>query len=146
MNAAAYNNLIYIREKYRKEKFNLNVCNERFQSCKYSVAKFLLTRPRLALYSTMTIFTVTILSIFMFYTGPVLNARAEHVNTKYFTTIEVKSGDTLWDIAQEYRTAEYSGMEAYIDEVREINHIIGDEITSGCYLTIPYYAEEPMSN
>ena len=39
---------------------------------------------------------------------------------KYYTSIRVSSGDTLWDIAKEYRTEEYSDISSYIAEVREI--------------------------
>lgn len=103
----------------------------------------LISRPRATLYSSITILTFITVCIIMLHTGPVLNAKTECVNKKYFTTIEVQDGDTLWNIAQNYITDEYSDTEDYLNEVRMINHIIGDEITSGCYLTIPYYAEEP---
>lgn len=116
------------------------------QSIRYMSADFLLHHPRLALYSLVTTITLIIMMIFMLHSGPVLNAQTDHVNAKYFTTIEVKSGDTLWEIAKEYRTVEYASMEDYLDEVKEINHIVGDEIISGGYLTIPYYAEEPLTH
>ena len=61
---------------------------------------------------------------------------------KYYTSIRVSSGDTLWDIAKEYRTEEYSDISSYIAEVREINHLSSNQITDGMYLCIPYYSEE----
>ena len=60
---------------------------------------------------------------------------------KYYTSIRVSSGATLWDIAKEYRTEEYSD----ISEVREINHLSSNQITDGMYLCIPYYSEEYKS-
>ena len=54
-------------------------------------------------------------------------------------------GDTLWDIAKEYRTEEYSDISSYIAEVREINHLSSNQITDGMYLCIPYYSEEYKS-
>ena len=59
--------------------------------------------------------------------------------------IRVSSGDTLWDIAKEYRTEEYSDISSYIAEVREINHLSSNQITDGMYLCIPYYSEEYKS-
>ena len=50
---------------------------------------------------------------------------------KYYTSIRVSSGDTLWDIAKEYRTEEYSDISSYIAEVREINHLSSNQITDG---------------
>ena len=64
---------------------------------------------------------------------------------KYYTSIRVYSGDTLWDIAKEYRTEEYSDISSYIAEVREINHLSSNQITDGMYLCIPYYSEEYKS-
>lgn len=64
---------------------------------------------------------------------------------KYYTSIRVSSGDTLWDIANEYRTEEYSSISSYISEVREINHLKSNQITEGMYLCVPYYSEECKS-
>lgn len=64
---------------------------------------------------------------------------------KYYTSIRVSSGDTLWDIANEYRTEEYSSISSYISEVREINHLKSNQITDGMYLCVPYYSEECKS-
>jgi len=60
--------------------------------------------------------------------------------TKYYTSIQVESGDTLWAIANEYITSEYANLNEYIDEVCAINHIAEDEIHAGQYLVVPYYA------
>ena len=64
---------------------------------------------------------------------------------KYYTSIRVSSSDTLWDIAKEYRTEEYSDISSYIAEVREINHLSSNQITDGMYLCIPYYSDEYKS-
>ena len=60
---------------------------------------------------------------------------------KYYTSIQVQSGDTLWGIADTYMTEEYTGVSAYIDEICSINHITADDIHAGQYLTIPYYSD-----
>ncbi len=61
---------------------------------------------------------------------------------KYYTTITVEDGDTLWSIAETHRTEEYAGITSYIKEVQEINHLTGSEIISGSTLVIPYYSED----
>ena len=73
-----------------------------------------------------------------------INTQAAPAETtyKYYTSIQIKSGDTLWGIADEYITAEYTDMNAYIEEVCSINHISEDEIHAGQYIVIPYYALE----
>lgn len=61
---------------------------------------------------------------------------------KYYTSIRVEHGDTLWDIAMEYRTEEYESIQSYIEEVKSMNHLTSDKITDGMYLSIPYYSTE----
>ena len=61
-------------------------------------------------------------------------------STKYYTSIQIEAGDTLWAIANEYITDEYADMDTYMKEVCAINHITEDEIHAGQYLVIPYYA------
>lgn len=73
--------------------------------------------------------------------GHTLSVKAEKPETyKYYTDIRVERGETLWDIAMEYMTEEYSSPSAYIREVKKINNI-GEQIQYGQYLTIPYYSE-----
>lgn len=63
---------------------------------------------------------------------------------KYYTNIAVQSGDTLWDIADEYIDySQYKDKNAYIAEVCSINHLKEDaSLYSGQYITVPYYSRE----
>jgi len=75
-----------------------------------------------------------------------INAQAAPAKTanKYYTSIQIESGDTLWAISSEYITDEYNDMNEYIAEVCMINHIAEDEIHAGQYIVIPYYATEAI--
>lgn len=92
-----------------------------------------------------------LLLVLLFPTAAVLATKVqaesmEHsVSYKYYTSIQVKRGDTLWDIAEKYRTSEYHDIGSYIDEVKKINHLSGSKITDGMYLCIPYYTTEYKS-
>lgn len=67
-------------------------------------------------------------------------ADATHASTKYFTSITVESGDTLWSIAEEYMTEEYSSVDEYIDEVVYTNNLNNEsDIKAGTNLLVPYY-------
>ena len=57
---------------------------------------------------------------------------------RYYTSIQIERGDTLWDIASRYK---WDGQttQAYIDEVMEMNHLTSDEIPAGQYVMIYYY-------
>lgn len=68
----------------------------------------------------------------------------EEINFKYYTNITVSYGDTLWELADNYIDyTEYENKEAYLAEVRNINHL--DEafsIRAGQNLILPYYSSE----
>lgn len=63
---------------------------------------------------------------------------------KYFTSITVESGETLWDIADNYIDYDYyKNKNAYIAEVCSINHLEEDgSITAGQTIVVPYYSAE----
>lgn len=61
---------------------------------------------------------------------------------KYFKSVEVNSGDTLWSIAKECIPENSSiDIRNYVKEVQQINSLNDDNITSGMNLVVPYYAE-----
>lgn len=68
--------------------------------------------------------------------------RAAESSHKYYTSISIQPGDTLWGIASEYMTPEYDGIEDYIREVRKLNHLSDNGICAGQYLMIPYYSDK----
>ena len=67
---------------------------------------------------------------------------SESSRYKYYTSIQVEPGTSLWEIAREYASHEYEDLDAYIREVRQINHLDQDTIYAGSYLCIPYYSSE----
>lgn len=70
----------------------------------------------------------------------------EEVAYKYYKSIIVDSGDTIWDYAEEYAHEDYyDSYESYIKEVIRINAMQDDSIQSGQYLIIPYYSYEFIS-
>lgn len=64
------------------------------------------------------------------------------VSYKYFTSVQVKQGDTLLSIAQEYADEHYDSVYAYMEEVCLTNHMLDDKIFAGDYLIVPYYSTE----
>lgn len=61
---------------------------------------------------------------------------------KYYTSVMVESGDTLWSLADEYIDEYDIDKTDYIKEVCELNHLQNDEIHSGEYLVVAYYSAE----
>ena len=65
----------------------------------------------------------------------------DDISYKYFTSIQVETGDTLWSIAEEYADdIHYDSNSEYINEVKAMNNLGNDDIISGQYLIIPYYS------
>lgn len=60
---------------------------------------------------------------------------------KYYTSIEIEVGDSLWSIASEYMTDDYKNVQDYIEEIKSLNKLSGDKIHAGNYLVIPYYSQ-----
>ena len=72
-------------------------------------------------------------------------AAPSQATNKYYTNIQIHSGDTLWRIASEYITDDYADMNEYMDEICSINHISRDEIKAGTYIVVPYYAIQAIN-
>lgn len=61
---------------------------------------------------------------------------------KYFTSYTVRYDDTMWEIALEYMDGHYDSVQAYIEEVENMNRINADEIRAGSTIMLPYYSDE----
>lgn len=67
---------------------------------------------------------------------------AKNDSYKYYTSIEIEKGDTLWTIAEEYITSEYVSIQEYVEDIKEVNNLGDDEIHFGQHLMVPYFSEE----
>ena len=61
---------------------------------------------------------------------------------KYYVSICIESGDTLWTIADEYVEGFNISKTDYIDEICQINGISEDNIHAGDCIVVPYYSQE----
>ena len=89
--------------------------------------------------------TICIIALFAI-GGSVMLTRATSADAseaayyKYYTQIEIESGDSLWDLAGEYMVnGPYESRKEYMEEVVEINQLSSTTIKTGQYLVIPYY-------
>lgn len=70
----------------------------------------------------------------------------EEIYYKYYKSVVVEEGDTLWQYAKMYgNTPNYNSPDDYIKEVIRINSLAKDSITTGQYLILPYYSSEFVS-
>lgn len=67
------------------------------------------------------------------------NGREEE-RMECYRSIQVKSGESLWEISSRYYSSEYKSMKRYIARIKYLNHMLDEEIPAGGYLIIPFYA------
>lgn len=95
-------------------------------------------RNRLAMFS---ILLVTAFSSLFFGFGTKAQENNEEKAYKYYKSITVEAGDTLWHYAKQYGDDRYYGdYHDYIREVKSINSLRNDKITTGAHLILPYYS------
>lgn len=87
------------------------------------------------------ILTIIILGV-GFVTKTVIASNKRTQSSKIITSIQIKPGDTLWDIASRYYTDDYDNINFYIEEIKKCNGLSNDMIHEGKYLIIPYYVSE----
>ncbi|MBS6645335.1 MAG: LysM peptidoglycan-binding domain-containing protein [Clostridiaceae bacterium] len=99
---------------------------------------------------TLLFLTLIVILGSNFFGNSILNVMAEEASNQnlhpYYKSIQIKEGDTLWNIALEYK--EKSGMDTvqYVRELKNINNLKEDTIHAGHYLTIVYFSENPIAN
>ncbi len=85
------------------------------------------------------------LCLFAIFDGKsVVKADEPPTDIKY-KIIKVGYNDSLWSIAKENMPFGYLDIYEYIYEIKKCNGLHSDQITSGCYLMIPY-DQEPISS
>lgn len=106
-------------------------------------------RQRIHLKRRLRDLTVVLLMILAFCSGffghTLLNAHAEEKSVRplnrYYTSIQLRQGDSLWDIANQYSRGTNYSVTEYVNELKKINGLKGEDIHSGEYLTVVYFAE-----
>lgn len=57
---------------------------------------------------------------------------------RYYKSVMIRPGDSLWGLAEEYSGGKMS-LEDYVQELRAMNRLSSDTIHSGQYLTVLYF-------
>ncbi len=62
---------------------------------------------------------------------------------KYYTSVKVEEGDSLWELSERFMSDEYGDRFAYVREVQQLNHLSdGQTLHEGAFLVFPYYSSE----
>ncbi|MBP5304611.1 MAG: LysM peptidoglycan-binding domain-containing protein [Lachnospiraceae bacterium] len=68
-----------------------------------------------------------------------VSAKSSVKREKYIAKVYVEYGDSLWSIASENFSSEYSDTAELVEEIKKINHLYSDKIIAGEYILVPYY-------
>ena len=91
----------------------------------------------------LSIMAVVMLSLFVISISTQASDLERTANYKYYKSIEVEKGDTLWSIAKENIDADhYKSVQEYVNEIKAMNSIKSDHIVAGSCLIIPYYSAD----
>ena len=69
----------------------------------------------------------------------VTQAEEDQTAYKYYKSICIEPGDSLWSIACRYADGHYGTIQEYINEVKTINNLTSDTIHAFEYLVVPYF-------
>ncbi len=58
------------------------------------------------------------------------------------SSVLIEEGDSLWSLASEHYTEEFSSVKDYITEIKRMNGLTSDKLYAGNYILIPQYITE----
>ncbi|MBB5323568.1 LysM repeat protein [Anoxybacillus tepidamans] len=67
---------------------------------------------------------------------------SDPVQKEKYIEITVTSGDTLWGLANEYRSSHHLSTKEFIEWVMDVNHLSDEKIVAGEKLVIPVLKSE----
>lgn len=59
-------------------------------------------------------------------------------DTTFYKSIEVRHGDTLWNIAETYMDDSYDSVAEYVNVLKDINNLDSYDIMAGTYIMVCY--------
>ena len=108
------------------------------------IRKSRMRKNLIKLISATMIFAAAIILVLLLGNNTVkTKASANQNGVKYYKSIMVKAGDSLWTIADRYmEPSEYVDEREYVNEIKQINKLDSDNITYGEHLIVSYYVYE----
>ena len=105
-------------------------------------ARIVARRRMFLLLATILFITIGSIIFGSIFSSAQAGAEESGVEYKYYKSIMIKEGDTLWSIAKQYETDAYKNTQEYIDELIETNNLSSDGIQEGQYLMVVYYDKQ----
>ncbi|MDE7200335.1 MAG: LysM peptidoglycan-binding domain-containing protein [Lachnospiraceae bacterium] len=95
----------------------------------------------------LSLFLILTISILFISISTEANDMEHQSSYKYYKSVEISKGDTLWSIANDnFDSAHYKDISDYVTEVKKLNALNSDNIIAGSHVIVPYYASEFVSD
>ena len=90
------------------------------------------------IFTAVTAALIGCMAFGVFFVSAHESASSDQTVYKYYKSIEIQPGDTLWGIAEETMTSEYDSIPEYVEVLKEMNSLKSDDIEAGQHLIIAY--------
>lgn len=127
-----------IKKRNYSEKKNRKR-NKRYKKANNSLSRFLT-----GIFAVMIIMACSF-GFGSFFSSAHDNTSSDKAEFKYYKSIQIEKGDSLWSIAEEYMGTEFDSVSDYIDELIQINQLSTDDMNNlqeGDYLLVAYFDTE----
>ncbi len=111
---------------------------------KKNIKKSRAHRNMIKMITVLSVFACAVIAVIVIAKNPVnTNAAENDQMTKYYKSVVIQNGDTLWSIADRYmEPSKYRDQREYITELMSINNLKSEKITYGEHLIVAYYDHE----
>jgi LysM repeat protein len=99
-------------------------------------------RKRVMRFRALVIIFCFISIVTLSYTSVVTANVNKKASYKYYTSVQIEPGDSLWSIANQYAAQTELSINDYIKEVKALNNLSSDKITAGQKLMVFYISSE----
>ena len=72
-------------------------------------------------------------------TMQITGATATDAGTYTITSVQIEEGDSLWSIAKDHYSDEFSSLNSFISEIKRMNGLTSDTLYAGSYILVPQY-------
>ncbi len=89
-------------------------------------------------FNLMILATIIIVTILVVCSSLLTSAEEETIlnSDKYYSSVQIESDDTLWDIAKRYNEDEEISTKEYVEEIMQVNGLETDTIYAGQYIIV----------
>ena len=87
----------------------------------------------------LVIMVALFLIVLFFLPERTASANNSTAGTYTITSVQIEEGDTLWSIAQEHYSNEFSSLTNLITEIKRMNGLTSDTVYAGSYILVPQY-------